>query len=99
MFAPCRHPAPRLLALPVNIRLVWKRPVKDKHSHLFGPFVSYEEKNLIILASGVNDKNYFSSSPMTGNKIEGLYPDHVYRLVKYLPVRPELTHVEKVSLL
>jgi hypothetical protein len=34
----------RLMALPTNIRLGWKR---DKHSSLFGLFVGYGEKSVI----------------------------------------------------
>ncbi len=36
----------RLLALPTNIRLGWKRNVSDKHSSLLRKFVNYGQKQL-----------------------------------------------------
>jgi hypothetical protein len=63
----------RLLALPTNIRLGWKRNVGDKHSSLLPKFVTYGRKKFYNVgpqdgrrqkyfkARWKRHKNYFSS--------------------------------------
>jgi hypothetical protein len=48
-------------ALLRNIKLGWKGLQEKKHSGLFGPFVSYEEKSCITLSPGANIIKLFTA--------------------------------------
>ncbi len=74
----------RLLALPTNIRLGWKRNVSDKHSSLLRKFVKYGQKSFITLGPGVKViKLFFLSLVMWQSKIDCLSLAVFLGLVKY----------------
>jgi hypothetical protein len=54
----------RLLALPTNIRLGWKRNAGDKHSSFFRKFVNYRQKKFYNIGpwDPLNQKNELISA-------------------------------------
>ncbi len=84
-----KHLQGRLLALPINNRLVWKRFARSKHSSLLRKFVTYDRKFFITLAPDftyISLKNFQRKNQNTLAYFPGA---SVRRFVSLTPAAPE----------